>query len=191
MGEAQGKAMRHPESTRAPTATPELRAIKPTVLPSPLCLDAKSSGHSTDFSDWSFPPSDPDFDPASPVLSSDLGRRAAKAVFCSGQPRLRAEPGSKHPRNCFIPAARVPSHDIAAVDWSGAGLPFPAPPRANTTRAAAVPVSAHICKPPAPLWKIRSTTRQVAIQHVVAKNQHMRATRHLQQPKARGSKRTP
>merc|ERR1719324_931755 len=146
MGEAQAKALRERDGIRAPTATPELRAMKPTVVPSPLSLDAKSgSGHSTEFSDWTFPPDSPDGSD-SPVLSSELGKKAAMAVFCSGQPHLRAEPGSKHPRNCFIPAARVPSHDIGAVDWSASGVPFPgSDPRNTTTRAGAVPVTARLC----------------------------------------------
>lgn len=162
--------------------------MKPTVVPSPLCLDAKSgSGHTSDFSDWSFPSDSLD----SPVLSSELGKKAARAVFSAGQPRLRAEPGCKHPRNCFMPAARVPSHDIAAVDWSQAGVPIPAPTgRKDTTRAAAVLVTAHLCKPAATIWKVKSP-RQVTSQHLALTNHRMRATRHLQQPKARGFKRTP
>jgi hypothetical protein len=162
--------------------------MKPTVVPSPLSLDAKSgSGHSG-FSDWSFPPDSHDGS-ESPVLSSELGKKAAMAVFCSGQPNLRAEPGSKHPRNCFMPVARVPSKDIGAVDWSGEGLPFPgSDARGTTTRSAAVPVTKSLCKPPSSKAK---WSRQVSIQNLAGPNHRLRATRHLQQPKARGSKRTP
>jgi hypothetical protein len=188
MGEAQGKALRVQErGVRAPNATPELRAMKPTVLPSPLSLDGRGgSGYTSErdeLSDWSFTPD-------SPVLSSELGMKAARAVFCLGQPHLRAEPGSLHPRNSFMPAARIPSHDIVAVDWSQAGVPFPIAARRDTTRIAAVLVTTHLCKPAAHAWKVKSS-RQAIAQHLSVTNHRMRRTRHLQQPMARGFKRTP
>jgi hypothetical protein len=190
MGEAQGKALSVQEGgVRAPTATPQLRAMRPTVLPSPLSLDGRGgSGHTSDRDDFSF--SDWIFTPDSPVLSSELGMKAARAVFCMGQPHLRAEPGSLHPRNSFMPAARIPSHDIVAVDWSQAGVPFPIAPRRDTTRGTAVPVTTHLCKPAAHAWKVKSS-RQATAQHLSVTNHRMRRTRHLQQPMARGFKRTP
>lgn len=161
--------------------------MKPTLLPSPLSLDGKSgSGHTSDSNEFA----DYCFVPDSPVLGSELGQKAARTVFCSGQPQLRAEPGSNHPRNCFVPAARVPSRDIVAVDWSQAGLPLPAPPRMDTTRAAAVTITAPVCKPAAAVWKVKSA-RQASSQFVAVSNRRMRTTRHLQQPRARGFKRTP
>jgi hypothetical protein len=89
-----------------------------------------------------------------------------------------------------MPAARIPSHDIVAVDWSQAGVPFPIAARRDTTRIAAVLVTKHLCKPAAHAWKVKSS-RQAIAQHLSVTNHRMRRTRHLQQPMARGFKRTP
>jgi hypothetical protein len=91
-----------------------------------------------------------------------------------------------HPRNVFLPAARIPSHAITTVDWSQAGVPYklstPLTPQVAFTGFAQP-------QPMVPSWQVKDPN--LTGSRIIVSNARMRKTRVVQQPQARGFKKTP
>lgn len=113
----------------------------------------------------------------------------ARAVVLGTQPAVRAEPGSLHPRNVFLPAARVPSisqsHAITAVDWSQTGVPY----KLATPLTPQVAFSS-VTQPIVPSWQVKDT-KFMGSRVIVKAARRQRVTGVVQQPRWRGFKKTP
>lgn len=114
----------------------------------------------------------------------------ARAVVLGTQPAVRAEPGSLHPRNVFLPAARVPSisqsHAITAVDWSQTGVPYKQLATPLTPQVA----FSSVTQPIVPPWQVKDT-KFMGSRVIVKAARRQRVTGVVQQPQARGFKKTP